>query len=163
MKTFVDYSHLIGFNKRKFSTQQLSYTINKMTLHKKKLSNYSTHLNLSQNCLNCYTSYINQLCDLEQELVMSNDLAGIKIKDNFKNIINLLSNQQVNTHDKMRIIILYIMSKNGISEDYLNKLILHAKLSQSEKQTIVNLNLLGIDIVTTSTSDVNIDDLIILF
>lgn len=157
MKAFVDFNRLVGVKGRKLSIQQMYYIISKMTQHKKQLCKYSTHLNLAQNCLNIYTSYVNKLCNVEQDVVMGTDSKGIKIKDYLKNIINILLDQQVCSHDKMRIIILYIWSKNGISEDYLNKLIVHAQLSLFDKRTIANLNLLGINVITTPNPDVNID------
>lgn len=47
----------------------------------------------------------------------------------------------------MRIIALYIMSKNGISEENLNKLVTHAQLEPSDKQTLLNLANLGLNVV----------------
>lgn len=47
----------------------------------------------------------------------------------------------------MRIIALYVMSKNGISEENLNKLVTHAEILPQEKQTVVNLAHLGINVV----------------
>ena len=50
-------------------------------------------------------------------------------------------------YNKMRIIALYIMSKNGISEENLNKLVTHAQLDPADKQTLLNLNNLGLNVV----------------
>lgn len=47
----------------------------------------------------------------------------------------------------MRIIALYVMSKNGISEENLNKLVTHAEILPQEKQTVANLAHLGINVV----------------
>lgn len=47
----------------------------------------------------------------------------------------------------MRIIALYVMSKNGISEENLNKLVTHAEILPQEKQTVINLCHLGINVV----------------
>lgn len=47
----------------------------------------------------------------------------------------------------MRIIALYVMSKNGISEENLNKLVTHAEILPQEKQTVANLTHLGINVV----------------
>lgn len=55
----------------------------------------------------------------------------------FQNVVNF---------NKMRIIALYIMSKNGISEENLNKLVTHAQLEPSDKQTLLNLSNLGLNV-----------------
>ena len=55
--------------------------------------------------------------------------------------------QAVKNYDKMRIIALYIMSKNGISEENLNKLVTHAQLEPSDKQALLNLANLGLNVV----------------
>ena len=55
--------------------------------------------------------------------------------------------QAVINFNKMRIIALYIMSKNGISEENLNKLVTHAQLEPSDKQTLLNLANLGLNVV----------------
>ncbi|CAG4940190.1 unnamed protein product [Parnassius apollo] len=47
----------------------------------------------------------------------------------------------------MPIIALYIMSKNGISEENLNKLVTHAQLEPSDKQALLNLANLGLNVV----------------
>lgn len=55
--------------------------------------------------------------------------------------------QSVINFNKMRIIALYIMSKNGISEENLNKLVTHAQLEPSDKQALLNLANLGLNVV----------------
>lgn len=59
------------------------------------------------------------------------------------NSMPLLLDENVTNFDKMRIIILYVISKNGLSEESLNKIVHHAQLSPEEKQAIINLSLLG--------------------
>lgn len=58
----------------------------------------------------------------------------------------------MNNYNKMRIIALYIMSKNGISEENLNKLVTHAQLEPADKQTLLNLANLGFNVVVDVSS-----------
>ena len=64
-----------------------------------------------------------------------------------KAIVPILLDQAVQDEDKLRIVLLYILAKNGISSDNLEKLMQHAQIQPQEKQTIENLNMLGVNVI----------------
>ena len=134
-------------NSEKPTMKDLSQMLKKMPQYQKELNAYALHLNLAEDCVKMFNAKIKQLCEVEQNLAMGSDANGDKIKDHMKNIVPLLLDNEIKIEDKLRLIMLFLLHKNGITEDNLQKLLHHAMIPDDKKQIILNLQNMGMTIL----------------
>jgi syntaxin-binding protein 1 len=149
IKDFAVQKRLKGPERSDRTTMKdLSVMIKKMPQYQKELNAYALHFNIAEQCMNTYNRESGEkLCSVEQNLAMGTDLDGERIKDHMRNIVPLLLDSVIAIEDKLRIIMLYILHKNGITEENLDKLLSHALIPTDKKNIITNMQYLNLQII----------------
>jgi len=153
IKEFSESKRLTGPGTKQATTiKDLSMLLKKMPQYQKELSKYSLHLNLAEECLRIYNeNQIEKLCAVEQDLATGVDKDGEKIsKDHMRTIVPVLLDPTISEYNKLRIILLYAIMKQGITEESMNKLMEHAKISSVGRNTIKNVANLDVTIIQDS-------------
>lgn len=128
--------------------KDLSMMIKKMPQYQKELNKYSLHLHLAEDCMKNYKSGVDKLCNVEQDLAMGVDAQGEKVKDPVKLMVPVLIDPGVRNEDRLRLIMLYILTRQGVTNEVLEKQLQHANIPLAEKPTITNLSFLGLNVTT---------------
>ena len=140
--------------KSEVTVKNIGLMLKKMPQYQKELNGYALHLTLAEDCLSNFNKNndrVKHFCDVEQNLATGLDIHGDIIRDPMKIIINVLSDNDVKIEDKLRVLMLFLLGKSGVTEENLNKLLGHAGIPDANKQTIINMHNLGLKILNESS------------
>ncbi|VDK63439.1 unnamed protein product, partial [Cylicostephanus goldi] len=129
------------------SIKDLSDLIKKMPQHQKELHRFTSQFHLVEDCMHKYQNGVDKLCKVEQDIATQFDVNGEKVKDPVRLMAPLLIDPEVKLEDRLRLVLLYVLSQNGVSDENLEKMLQHANIPMNEKDTITNLSLLGINVI----------------
>ena len=102
----------------------------------------------TQICEDCMAEYngnaLEAVAEVEQDIVTGSASNGKKPKNVWASLNALLQNPKVNPDDKLRLIVLYMVSMNGIPDQDRQQLMQAADLNLEETQALTNLSMFGV-------------------
>lgn len=105
---------------------------------------YSLHLGVATDCMNIFTN--NKLINLktvEQALATGLDDDYRKPKNIAMEMLSLLDDESISPADRLRLIMMYVLHRDGIIPEDIRLLLQHAGLPLSEEQLLENMAFLG--------------------
>lgn len=105
---------------------------------------YSLHLSMAQECMNIFQHQkLPDIASVEQSLATGLDEDFRKPKNLADQAVRLLDDENIGPADRLRLIMLYIIYRDGMIPDDIQRLLAHATLAPQDSEVIANLDLLG--------------------
>ncbi|KAF2428953.1 Sec1-like protein [Tothia fuscella] len=105
---------------------------------------YSLHLSMAQDCMNIFQQHkLPDLASLEQSLATGLDEDYRKPKNLADQVVRMLDEDSIPASDRLRLITLYLLYKDGLLPSDIRLLSSHAKLPPQDEEVLRNLELLG--------------------
>ncbi|MCJ1288299.1 vacuolar sorting protein VPS33/slp1 [Xylographa opegraphella] len=105
---------------------------------------YSLHLNMSQELMNIFQKCrLTDVALVEQSMAVGLDEDYKRPKNLTDQIVRLLDDDEVNFPDRLRLIIEYVLYRDGIFRSDMEKLLAHARLPAQDGEILQNLEMLG--------------------
>ncbi|CAO1601596.1 syntaxin binding protein 1 [Xanthoria calcicola] len=105
---------------------------------------YSLHLSMTQDAMNVFQERrLADIASVEQSLATGLDEDYKKPKNLADQVIRLLDDDAIEFPDRLRLIIQYLLYRDGLLPTDIQKLLAHARLPAQDSEVIYNLELLG--------------------
>ncbi|KAK0641634.1 Sec1 family protein [Cercophora newfieldiana] len=110
-------------------------------------SAYSLHLTMAQEAMNVFQNHkLSDIASIEQTMATGVDEDYKKPKNVLDQVARLLDDPAVTKEDRLRLIAVYILYRDGVIQEDIKRLLAHASLPPSDSQSLENLSLLGAQI-----------------
>jgi syntaxin-binding protein 1 len=105
---------------------------------------YSLHLSMAQECMNIFQHHkLPDIASVEQSLATGLDEDFRKPKNLADQLVRLLDDESISRPDRLRLIMMYIIFRDGLIPQDIERLLAHAALPTQDTEVINNLDLLG--------------------
>jgi len=127
------------------SLKEMGEAMKAMPQYQEMLDKYSLHIHMANQAMDIFNFHdLTDIASVEQDMATGEDAEGRPAKNILSNMPNLLTHPEISTTDKIRLLMLYIISQEGIKDSDRKRLIDLAKLSNADATCISNLKYLGV-------------------
>ncbi|RKP09734.1 Sec1-like protein [Thamnocephalis sphaerospora] len=149
-KLIADFKKLVGENKAAASMNKTDASLGDMKRILADLpqfqelkAKYSVHISLAQECMNLFERQkLPMIGEVEQDMACRETPEGEYPKKLVERLLPLLDDSTISESNKLRLIMQYVLYKNGLRWEDRYRLQQHANLSAKDVECIENLELL---------------------
>ncbi|KAJ3271878.1 vacuolar sorting protein VPS33/slp1 [Terramyces sp. JEL0728] len=125
--------------------KQMKDTLSSLPQFQALKSKFSIHINVAQECKVLFERRcLDLVASVQQDLATGETADGKSLKNAMLDLIPVLDNKNTTLNDKLRALIVYIISMNGIQDMERQRLLATAKVSPEDSQGINNLSLFDV-------------------
>eukprot|EP01114_Cavostelium_apophysatum_P002022 TRINITY_DN1176_c0_g1_i1.p1 TRINITY_DN1176_c0_g1~~TRINITY_DN1176_c0_g1_i1.p1 ORF type:complete len:627 (+),score=182.39 TRINITY_DN1176_c0_g1_i1:2117-3997(+) len=141
------------------SLKEVGEAMKHMPQFQEMLNKYSLHINMASTVMDRFNeNHLEKVASLEQDMATGEDANGKATRSVMSVIPALLTDPAVNQLDKVRLLMLYIISQDGIKDSDRKRLVDLTKMSFDDQNCILNLRYLGVTLLkgtrgSSKTSD----------
>ncbi|EFA83765.1 Sec1-like family protein [Heterostelium album PN500] len=133
--------------KKQRSLKEASDVIRSLPQYQEMMSKYSLHINIAEQASQRFTEPMANLAYLEQDMATGEDAKGNTPKNIIPRLSTFLNDVMLEPADKIRLLMIYIISQEGIKEQDRKKLMDLAGIGLQDQASISNLFFLGVTLM----------------
>ncbi len=105
---------------------------------------YSLHMNMAQACMDRFQNQkLSELSAIEQTMATGLDEDNRKPKNILDAVVRLLDDPAISQSDRLRLVIMYLLYRDGAIPEDAKRLLAHAGLPPQDAEIITNMELIG--------------------
>lgn len=125
--------------------KDMSDAMRAMPQYTEMLSKYSLHISMANAAMEAFNrTGLERIAHIEQDMATGEDADHKAVKNVISRLPTILSDASVSREDKIRLLIIYIISQEGIKDQDRKRLMELAKISVTDQATIANISSLGV-------------------
>lgn len=127
------------------SLKDMSEAMRAMPQYTEMLSKYSLHIHMANTAMEAFNHMgLERIASIEQDMATGEDADHKAVKNVISRLPTILSDPAVSREDKIRLLIIYIISQEGIKDQDRKRLMELAKMSIQDQAVIANISALGV-------------------